>query len=350
MPNPPIQFPATFAAVNAVAFSNPDNSAQVVSTDAPLPVTVTSLAGTQAISAAQLPASLGAKAGAASLSVVPASDLANLEPAASAITGTTLPTGGSGLTGWLSAIYKVCNEGPAISGSATSAATVVSASNVTYMGGTFQVTSAGTTCTVTYEQSNDGTNWVALPVIPATAANAVPVTTSTATGLYAFTSAAAYVRARVSTYTSGTVTVVLVQKQQSSPNTGITLATGAATIGAVTVSGTVNATTGYTDSTTNLAAAATFTGTGRATGNTQYGFFNACAYSDQAGTLFVEQSLDTGTTYQPVASQAVSAGSSANLSVRLCGALGTGVLYRVRYLNGATAQATFRLSSSFTAS
>ncbi len=349
MPNPPIQFPATFAAVNAVAFANPDNTAQAVSVEAPLPVTLANMSGTQAISAAQLPASLGAKAGAASLSVAPASDLANLEPAASAITGTTLPAGGSGLTGWLSAIYKVSNEGSAISGSVTSAATVVSSSNATYMGGTFQVTSAGTTCTITYEQSNDGTNWVALPVIPATAANAVPVTTSTTVGLYAFTSAAAFVRARVSTYTSGTVTVVLMQKQKSSPNTGITLATGAATIGAVTVSGTVNATTGYTDSTTTLASAATFTGTGRATGNTQYGFFNACAYADQAGTLFVDQSLDTGTSYQPVASQAVSAGSFATLSVRLCGALGAATLYRVRYVNGSTAQATFRLSSSFTA-
>ncbi|MCW1382903.1 hypothetical protein OLX02_08710 [Novosphingobium sp. KCTC 2891] len=349
MPNPLVQFPAAFTAANAIAFANPDNSAQPVSVEAPLPVTIGNFAATQAVSAAQLPASLGAKAGAASLSIAPASDLANLEPAGAPITGTAMPGGGIGLTGWLSAIYKACTEGSAVSGSVTAAATVVSASNTYYMGGTFQVTSAGTTCTISYEQSNDGTTWVALPVISAAAANAAPVTTSSAAGLFAFTSAAAFVRARVSTYGSGTVAVTLNQKQQAAPNAGVSLASGAATIGAVTVTGTVNTGTGYTDSTTALAGAATFTGTGRATGSTPYAFFNACAYADQAGTLFVDQSLDTGTTYQPVASQAVPAGSFANLAVRLCGAFGAATLYRVRYVNGATAQATFRLSSSFSA-
>jgi hypothetical protein len=49
---------------------------------------------------------LGQAAKAASLSIVPASDLSNLEPAGAAITGATLPSGGLGLTGWLSAIWK----------------------------------------------------------------------------------------------------------------------------------------------------------------------------------------------------------------------------------------------------
>lgn len=419
MPNPPIQFPATFTAANAVAFANPDNSAQTVSQDAPLPVAVTSLPAsqtvlvsnfpasqpvtvanfpasqavsvsnfpasqtvtvanfpaTQPISAAslplpagaataaaqasaqttlsaisaQLPASLGAKTGAGSLSVAPATDLANAEPAGVAVTGTAMPSGGVGLTGWLSAIYRSCSEGAAISGSVTSAATVVSASNSLYMGGSFQVTSAGTTCTVTYEQSNDGSTWVTLPVVSAAAANSAPTTTSTAAGLYSFSSTAAFVRARVSTYGSGTVAITLSQKQQSAGFSGVSLAGGTSALGSVTVTGTVNLTTGYTDSQTALAASATYTGTGRSTGSTQYCFFNACAYADQAGTLFIDQSTDTGTTYQPILSQAVAAGGSANLSVRLAGALGTGVLYRVRYVNGATAQTVFRLSSSYTA-
>jgi hypothetical protein len=49
---------------------------------------------------------LGQAAKAASLSIVPASNLSNLEPAGAAITGATMPSGGVGLTGWLSAIWK----------------------------------------------------------------------------------------------------------------------------------------------------------------------------------------------------------------------------------------------------
>jgi len=56
----------------------------------------------------QLPASLGAKTGAASLSITPASDLANLEPGGSAITAAAMPAGGLGFTGWLSAIWAAC--------------------------------------------------------------------------------------------------------------------------------------------------------------------------------------------------------------------------------------------------
>lgn len=304
----------------------------------------------------QLPASLGPKPAAASLSMGLASDLANIEPGAAPITGITMPAGGTGLTGWLSAIYRSCSEGATIAGSVTSATTVVSASNNLYMGGSFQVTSAGTTCTITYEQSNDGTNWVTLPVISAALPTAAPTTTSTTAGIYSYVSSAAFVRARVSTYTSGTVSVVLSQKQQVAPASGVSLAAGGAGIGSVsvsgttTISGTVNAGTGFTDSTAALAASAVFTGTGRANNAGQFAFFNATAFADQAGTLFIDQSLDTGATYQAIASQAVAAGGAGNLSVRMCGAVGTATLYRVRYVNGATLQTTFRLSSSFSAS
>lgn len=132
MPNPPVTFPAPFTPANAVAFANVDGTAQTVSAAAPLPVAISVQAGTQAVSAAslplptgaataanqsstytaltaisgQLPTSLGPKLSAASLSISPASDLANLEPAAAAITGTAMPAGGTGLTGWLSAIYR----------------------------------------------------------------------------------------------------------------------------------------------------------------------------------------------------------------------------------------------------
>jgi hypothetical protein len=325
----------------------------------PLPTGAASAANQGTISttlsaiSAQLPASLGAKANAASVSLTMASDLANIEPAGAPITGTTMPAGGTGLTGWLSALYRTSTEGAVISGNASSAAVLVSVSNNCYMGGSFQVITAGTSCTVSYEQSNDGTNWIALPVVSAAAANSAAVTTSTTAGVYAFASAAAFVRARVSTFGSGTVSVVLSQKTQMAPISGISLAGGTSAIGSVTVSGPTSVTiagTGYTDSIAALGASATFTGTGRANSAAQYAFFNATAFADQAGTLFVDQSLDTGATYQPVASQAVTASSGANLSVRLCGAFSAATLYRVRYANGAALQTTFRLSSSFSAS
>ncbi|WP_421855096.1 hypothetical protein [Novosphingobium sp.] len=340
-------FPAT-QTVSAASLPLPAGAANAANQTA----TNTSLATISG----QLPASIGTRASAASLSVSLASDTANLEPAAVAITGTTMPSGGTGLTGWLSAIYRSCSEGATLSGSVTSAAVVVSTSNNLYMGGSFHVTSAGTTCTITYEQSNDGTNWVTLPVLSAASPTAAPATTSTATGIYSYVSSAAFVRARVSTFTSGTVSVVLSQKQQVAPATGISLAAGSSGIGSVsvigttTVSGNVNTGTGFTDSTAALAAAGTFTGTGRANSAGQYAFFNATAFADQAGTLFIDQSLDTGATYQAVASQVVAAGGAANLSVRMCGTVGTATLYRVRYVNGATLQSTFRLSSSFSAS
>jgi hypothetical protein len=346
----------TMAQSLPVTLASDSSALAVTAASLPLPAGAATAANQTAMGATlttlsgQLPSTIGVKTAVGSLSVVPASDTANLEPSGVAITGTAMPAGGTGLTGWLSAIYRVCNEAAAISGSVTSASTVVSASNTTYMGGSFQVTSAGTTCTITYEQSNDNATWVALPVISAAAANTAPVLTTTAAGIYAFTSSAAFVRARVSTYGSGTVTVVLNQKQQAAPNTGVTLAAGSSSIGSVSVSGSVNTGTGYTDSTTALAAAGTFTGTGRANSSAQYAFFNATAFADVAGTLFIDQSLDTGATYQPVASQAVTAGSFGNLSVRLAGAVGAATLYRVRYVNGATLQVTFRLSSSYSAS
>lgn len=381
MPNPPVTFPASFTPANAVAFTNADGTAQTVSAEAPLPVAFSGSAGTQAISAvslplptgaataasqaatnaalgaisAQLPATLGQKTLALSLPVAPASDLANLEPAATPVSGTAMPSGGTGVTGWLSAIYRSCSEGATVAGSVTSATTVVSASNNLYMGGSFQVTNAGTTCTITYEQSNDGTTWVTLPVISAALPTAAPTTTSTAAGIYSYVSAAAFVRARVSTYTSGTVAVVLSQKQQVAPSSGVSLAAGGSGIGSVSVSGTatitgnVNVGTGFTESVVALGASATFTGIGRTNSSNQYAYYNITAFADQAGTLFIDQSLDSGATYQAIASQAVAASSAANLSVRLCGAVGTATLYRPRYVNGATAQSTFRLSGSFSA-
>ncbi|MFC3173120.1 hypothetical protein ACFOD9_02525 [Novosphingobium bradum] len=414
MPSPQIQFPANFTTASAIAFTNPDGSVQLVSADNPVPVTMTGGGGgsggglTDAeLRAVPVPVSLSSFGGvtdvqlrAAPLPVslsnangltdgqLRAAPVAVSLPSWDGLTDTQLRaspvlvslSGFGGLTetqlratpvavslasfgGLTDTQLRASPVGVATdavadalrtSGSVTSAAALVSVATTGFNGGSFHVTSAGTTCTITYEQSNDNSTWVALPVISLASATATPVLTTTAAGIYGFATSAAYVRARVSTYTSGTVALTLAQKRQGPATSGLSLAGGSAALGSVsvsgtaTVSGTTNAGTGFTDSTTALAGGASFTGTGRATTtSSQYAYFHAVAYADQSGTLFIDQSLDSGATYQPVASQAVTASAPAQLTARLTGAFAATTLYRVRYVNGATAQATFRLSSAF---
>jgi hypothetical protein len=103
---------------------------------------------------------------------------------------------------------------------------------------------------------------------------------------------------------------------------------------AVTQSGTWNiaCAQGFTESTTTLGASSSFTGT---------------AYADQAGTVQIQQSLDSGATWQVISSAAVAAATAVPVSVRLTGIFNGTVQYKVVYNNGSTAQGTFRLSSSF---
>jgi len=125
---------------------------------------------------------------------------------------------------------------------------------------------------------------------------------------------------------------------------------GTVAIGAGTASiGTLTRQSGFSDSSTVLAAAATFTGTGRVTTGANFREFAATAFSDQAGTLFIDLSVDTGTTYRAIASVAVAAGVAQQLTAQMTGAAGTATLYRVRYLNGATLQTAFQLTSAFLA-
>lgn len=236
-------------------------------------------------------------------------------------------------------------------GSVTSATTVVSVSTAGFMGGSFHVTSAGS-ATVTYEQSNDNTNWETLTVIRANTNGQQPVTTSTVAGIFRYESPAAFVRARVSAYTSGTVAITLTQKRVVSPSGGVSLQAGSSSIGAVslnassnTIGGTISS-SGFTDSTTSLGISATFTGTSRTTTN-PFSAFAARAYADQAGTLFIDQSINGAASWEPIASTAVAAGTAASLRVDQTGAAGQ--QYRVRYVNGGAAQGVFRLSSAFLA-
>jgi hypothetical protein len=68
-----------------------------------------------------------------------------------------------------------------------------------------QVTSIGT-ATVVFEQSNDGVNWRACQGWPVENPNVAGLSGTTAIGLFVFPFIARFFRARVSAYTSGTVT------------------------------------------------------------------------------------------------------------------------------------------------
>ena len=99
-------------------------------------------------------------------------------------------------------------DGLAVSGTATSAAVLFTTSMLNYESITVQVTSAGTSCTITYETSDDNSNWVVCAGLTVTNAGSNSYTTTTTTALaLQFARKALYFRARVSTYGSGTVTV-----------------------------------------------------------------------------------------------------------------------------------------------
>jgi len=88
-----------------------------------------------------------------------------------------------------------------------------------------QVTSPGTTCTITYEASNDNATWYAVAgYTPLNTGSTTPVSTSTAAILLIFPCIARYFRARVSTYTSGTVTVIAEFRMDAIPQLGVFVA------------------------------------------------------------------------------------------------------------------------------
>lgn len=91
------------------------------------------------------------------------------------------------------------------------AATVTSATNLFSIpvGGfdriSVHITSAGSTCTVSYEVSNDNSNWVAIGGYAPATPQTETVTSTTSAVITVFRCDVAYFRARVSTYGSGTV-------------------------------------------------------------------------------------------------------------------------------------------------
>jgi len=89
----------------------------------------------------------------------------------------------------------------------------------------------------------------------------------------------------------------------------------------------------YADTTTNLGASATFTGTTRDMGTrTPYARFAATATAGVAGTLRIEMSVN-GTNWFKAAEVAVAANAAQQLSV-----IATTRYHRVVFVNGASAQ------------
>jgi len=100
-------------------------------------------------------------------------------------------------------------DGLTVSGTATSAAVLFTTSMLNYESITVQVTSAGTSCTITYETSEDGVNWQTTSgLATSNIGGSANTTTSTIALILQFPRKASIFRARVSTYGSGTVSVV----------------------------------------------------------------------------------------------------------------------------------------------
>lgn len=103
----------------------------------------------------------------------------------------------------------------------------------------------------------------------------------------------------------------------------------------------------WTESTALLSGAGVFSGTARNNGGsastfgTRYKSFVGEFFSDQAGTAFVEKSVD-GTTFRTVATAALLANTSLALT-----ALVQAQYYRVRLVNGAVTQTVALITSAY---
>ena len=107
-------------------------------------------------------------------------------------------------------------DGLAVSGTATSAEVLFTTSMLNYESITVQVTSAGTGCTISYETSCDNVTWVSSAGVSLTSyGNSQAASTSTTVGQTQFSRRGLYFRARVSTYGSGTVSIIAVLSKTS---------------------------------------------------------------------------------------------------------------------------------------
>jgi hypothetical protein len=252
--------------------------------------------------------------------------------------------------------------------------------------GGFTVTGTTGSLTLSFEATIDGTNWFAVAATPIP--SAAPVTSTTANGQWVVDLAGFYgVRGRISAFTSGSMTVSVVVTPQNSktiaqnvsiagtlPISGEVISDGYVTTAApsytnntaeplslttagalrvdgsavtqpVSIAGTLPVSivdeVGVVDltnsSTTPLGGSATFTGTGIDVSG--YASVGVCVFANQAGTLNMEFSTDNtnwdaSIPYTVLASDFVRVTTGAQAK-----------FFRVRYVNGGAAQATFRLQT-----
>jgi hypothetical protein len=213
-----------------------------------------------------------------------------------------------------------------------------------------QVISTGTAGTFIFEQSNDGINWVVLPVWNAASPSAVPllaaITATASNILYSFPVRARFIRLRiVTTITGGSIQAIsrLTTEAYLPLSISASAVASSARIGFIGSAG-----IWYDDTITALAANGTFIGTSRdaaaaatATAFTSAasyaGEVRACAESDVAGTLWLEASRDNATwrRIRSVATAAITGGGQvAELTY-----LPAWRYWRVGYTNGGVAQA-----------
>jgi hypothetical protein len=245
-----------------------------------------------------------------------------------------------------------------------------------FRSGSVQVVSTGTGGSFIFEQSNDGTNWVGLPVFNVTSASfaivASSITASSSAIIYVFSIQSRFIRLRINaTITGGSIQAftrlsadphaahiqTVAQGAAANLNVAVgslpSLVAGSNRIGFVATAGIQ-----YDDSSTVLAANATFTGTGRdATASAGAAPFagpsvyaqevRAVAESDVSGTLWLEISRDN-TTWRRIRSVATTAITGGGQAAELI-YLPSTRYWRIGYTNGATIQARFLIQTLATA-
>ena len=113
----------------------------------------------------------------------------------------------------LGQLFTTEQDSAAIAATATSATTLFTVDMTNWRSVLLQVTSAGSSCTIIYEGSNDQSTWntvvglLANPNTATAASSNLAPTTSTSALAYQFPKRYKYFRARVSVYGSGTVSV-----------------------------------------------------------------------------------------------------------------------------------------------
>lgn len=110
------------------------------------------------------------------------------------------------MAAWSESIH-ITNENVTGSASVTSATNLFSIPTDGFDRISVQVTSAGSTCTISYEVSNDNSNWELVGGYDSADPATETVTTTTTAVMTVFRCDCRYFRARVSTYGSGTVAV-----------------------------------------------------------------------------------------------------------------------------------------------